>query len=365
MKRWLARRSRDARPTTSHQLNVLSWPAYLAREANPYTSLLCDSMVRSGAEVAEFSARRALSGDYRIWHIHWPERALVAASFPQMLVKCGIFGALIPLSRLRGARIVWTVHNLRSHERAQPKLERVMMWWFTRQLSGFIALSPSGLEAAQERYPSLARARSVVIPHGHYLDVYPNTVERDEARQRLGVESSECVFLFFGQLRAYKNASRLLQAFAELKSLSACLIVAGQPASAEIADDLRRLAAMDARVRLDLVRIPDDQIQIYMNAADLVVLPYVDVLNSGTAILALSFGRPVLVPHLGAMGDLQALFGADAVRTYDGQISPKILADAVGTSSDSAALRRFVRRQLDWDAIGRQTVAFYEQIASG
>jgi len=66
-----------------------------------------------------------------------------------------------------------------------------------------------------------------------------------------------------------------------------------------------------------------------MNAADLVVLPYLDILNSGSAIWALSFGRPVLLPNRGAMPELAESVGSDWVRLFDGPLDEHQLADAL------------------------------------
>jgi len=57
----------------------------------------------------------------------------------------------------------------------------------------------------------------------------------------------------------------------------------------------------DKRIKVFLDFIPDNDIQIYMNAADIIVLPYLDILNSGVAILAMSFGKPVIAPRTGSI----------------------------------------------------------------
>jgi beta-1,4-mannosyltransferase len=89
-----------------------------------------------------------------------------------------------------------------------------------------------------------------------------------------------------------------------------------------------------------------------------VVLPFRDITNSCTALLALSFDRPVLVPALGAMAELQALVGDEWVRTYDDELTPDLLARALDW-----AVRRppGVPRldALDWPEIARRTLSVY------
>ena len=94
-----------------------------------------------------------------------------------------------------------------------------------------------------------------------------------------------------------------------------------------------------------------------MKAADLVVLPFTEILNSGSAILALSFNRPLLVPSRGAMAELFDIIGPDWVRLYDGPLTSQILEEAVlwaNEKSSSSAVIDLGR--LDWDKIGQLTV---------
>ncbi len=103
-------------------------------------------------------------------------------------------------------------------------------------------------------------------------------------------------------------------------------------------------AESDRRIKLDLRRIPSNEVQLLFSAADLVVLPFSDIMHSGSAMLALSFDRPVLVPARGSLPELQMRVGSEWVRTYDGELTPTILKDAaaLGKSCDSRIAPRFV-----------------------
>jgi glycosyltransferase involved in cell wall biosynthesis len=81
---------------------------------------------------------------------------------------------------------------------------------------------------AYELDPELRR-RLHVIPHGNYIDVYPNTLSRAEARSRLGLPEGARVLLFIGAVRAYKGIEELLAAFRTLDEPNARLVVAGSP----------------------------------------------------------------------------------------------------------------------------------------
>ena len=130
------------------------------KKANPYTALLSDSISRAGGKVREFSVRTLLFGQIDIWHIHWPDRALTADTYFRILLKFVIVCGLITIARIRGIRIVWTVHNIQSHGRTHPHLERVLMWWLSHNLSGVVTLSPSAISVVVDL---LSRAEATTV----------------------------------------------------------------------------------------------------------------------------------------------------------------------------------------------------------
>ena len=140
------------------------------------------------------------------------------------------------------------------------------------------------------------------------------------------------------------------------------LLVAGAPQPPSLADEVRAAAAGDPRIRLSLGHVPDDKVQLYLRAADLVALPFRDITNSGSALLALGFDRPVLVPARGAMGELQALAGSEWVRTYEGELTPALLADALEWARAERSPASPPLEALDWSRIAEETLAFYRTL---
>lgn len=105
--------------------------------------------------------------------------------------------------------------------------------------------------------------------------------------------------------------------------------MAGKPNPSSLEQIIRNAAQHDPRVRLHLEFIASDRLQLFLNAADLIVLPYTEILNSGSALLALSFNRPMLVPSKGSMSELQKQTGNSWVKTYDGTLTPSQLKEAM------------------------------------
>jgi beta-1,4-mannosyltransferase len=342
-------------------MRVLAWPAFENRAIQPYNYLLYSHLQSLGVEVVEFSPDRFLSGDYDICHIHWPEIIMDCSNPIRAIARTVRLFFWMRWAKLKGTTIIWTAHNLRQHEGRQPVVEPYFWRGFTGLLDGWISLSESGKQAAEARYPSLRQLPSAVVPLGHYRGMYSNCIPLPVARERLGIPARAKVVTFVGQIRAYKNVAQLIRTFRSLAEPEIVLVITGRPITEDLEQSLRQAADGDGRVRLYLKFIPDNEMQIYLNSSDLVVLPYKDILNSSSALLALSFNVPVLVPAKGAMSDLQAFAGPDWIKTYEGDFSPTVLGDGLkwATSIQRTPLNL---RGLEWDQIARQTMKVYTRI---
>jgi beta-1,4-mannosyltransferase len=111
--------------------------------------------------------------------------------------------------------------------------------------------------------------------------------------------------------------------------------------------------------------IPEDEMQLFLNAADLVVLPYRDVLNSGAALLALSFNTPVLTPDAGALPELREQVGPAWVKLYRETLTAEVLDTglqwAIGTPRPATAPLEFA----DWSEVAQATIAAYRGVLAG
>lgn len=339
-------------------MRILAWPN---DSTNPYTPLLYSNM-GPGVQVEEFSARKLLHR-YDVWHIHWPESLLNIRSASKAAYKLAGFFAAIDFLRWRGTKIVWTMHNFKAHEALHPSLEARFWRQFIPRVDGAISLSETGLRMAEAKFPALRDLPTAVIPHGHYRDEYPpSTVE---GRDALDIPSKARVILFFGAVRAYKNVDALVRAFRDVTTPEALLYVVGRPNTASLTEAILKEASLDSRVRIAFEFIKTEDVSKYMQVADLVVLPYRAILNSGSALLALSFNRPVLVPDLGAMGDLRNDFGDAWVRTFSGDIDARTLEGGLDWAVQSRPLACPIPQTYNWQSIRAETIRFYDQVVSG
>ena len=346
-------------------MRVLSRPAFRNRSLNPYNALINEQLAAEGVTVREY--RPWHPGRWDVVHIHWPETTLNHDVVSALSTTESLLSTL-RLHRRRGARVVWTAHNLRSHGQRWPRWEALFWRRFTALVDGVIVLNEDDIERVRVRFPSLRTRPIWHLPHPHYRDAYPAGPMRVEARRTLGLPIDERVLLTFGSVLEYKNVPESVAVFRAWEPPAGerpHLLVAGRCRSPELQRRVERAAAGDARVRLDLRFIPDEQVPTYFRAADLVVLPYREVSNSGVALLALSYDRPVVLPAAGGALPLAREIGTEWVRLYAGPWSPAALDDAI--KNLEALPERTDGAHLEWLAprrLARESATIYRSLCA-
>jgi glycosyltransferase involved in cell wall biosynthesis len=280
------------------------------RERNPYQTMLYGSLDERGVAVVPADDPATLADAPAtgplVFHVHWTAPILRGARTElDAMRRYGRFVDALDALKARGARIAWTVHNVLPHECRFPHLEAELCQEIAVR-ADLVHVMCEGTVGAVAPYYVLPPARVRVVPHGSYVGVYPNAASQEEARGRLALGSEDSVLCFLGGIRAYKGVGRLIDAFEALAEArpESRLIVAGPAGAFEGLQELAARCAGHPRILARLERVPDEEIQVYMNAADVVVLPHRTGLNSGALMLALSFARPVVAPRVGCIGEL-------------------------------------------------------------
>lgn len=343
----------SAPPQTSVRVSVnVPWDA---PRSSPYVRRLYTELLDLGVEVQSVNDEH---GPPDILHMHWPEACLGDRSMVRSLRAAVRTLAGCVRRRARGARLVWTVHNLQHHEHLHPLLERIFWAVFTRLVDGAIHLSEPARASALDRHPHLRRRYNVVIPHGHFIDDYPNPPSRADARARDGIAVDANVTLFFGQIRPYKNVIELIDTFSQVDDPGAVLIIAGPPTDAAYAERVAAAAMADPRIRLRLRFIDDSEVPWLFAACDRVALPFRCVLNSGSVMLGLSMSRPVLIPDLDEMGGFAEAIGTSWLVQY----RPPITSNELVGNLRPRALPQLAA--FAWPGIATHTITTYERFAN-
>lgn len=279
-------------------------------ETNPYLTQLAASILPY-ADVFTFSWKTALTGDYSVLHLHWPEVALRGRTPLGTQARRVLFLLLMIRIRLKHIALVRTLHNVRSHETGSWLEERLLSLC-DRTTTAWIRLNPFT--------PVPPRAAVYTIGHGDYADW---------ASRHPVPEAIPGRFAAFGRIRPYKGIEQLLVAFGTLPETDLSLRVVGEPLNRALGDAIAGLAGHDERVGLTMRYVEDEVLAREVGEAELVVLPYLDMHNSGALLLALSLSRPVLVPSNPVTEALRIEVGNHWVHTYEGVLEPGALVTAL------------------------------------
>ena len=356
------------RPATTCKVALAQFSG--SPKENPYVWQLGTALRDIGVDVlpmpgsAFFLVNGPAARNAEVIHFQWFEVLIGAPSLLKMLVKSAAFLLQLIACRLAGKRLVWTIHNLQSHEARHPRLEH----WVARRMARHVDVMIVHCERARgdaARHLGIPVDRIISIDHGHFIGLYPNTVDRREARERLGIAPDEAVLLFFGNIRPYKGLDDLVRCFKATSEPRIRLVIAGRPVDDDAARQTREICDGDPRILLKAGFVPDDDLQIYFNACDVTVFPYRNILASGAVILAMSFGRACIAPSLGC---IPGVLEKRSNFLYDpGQ--PDGLAEALGRALSSRhELARMgeanldAARKLDWPTIAARTAAAYRRV---
>lgn len=272
------------------------------------------------------------------------------------------FNVCLTTARILGFKVVWTAHNVLPHDRVfyDDMAARLRL---IRAAGAVIAHQ----EAIVAKLESMGARNIHVIPAGPYMGEYPQGIGRNEARRLLGLGLEDRVVVFVGNILPYKQVDWLLEAAGRLPASDTRthVVIAGACTDAEMLARLRTLATeAGSRVITRFGFVPDDELQVYFACADVAALPFSRITSSGSAILALSFGVPLLLPDLPEMAcfpdsaairfapKLDALVDAlTQISTADSQVL-SALADGARAYADS----------LSWEQSGSDTAALYRKL---
>jgi len=218
-------------------------------------------------------------------------------------------------------------------------------------------------------------SKITVIPFGINNTLPVSNLTKNEAKQRLGISPSDKTILFFGNITPYKGLEFLTSAFANLvkKDNSYGLIIAGRPKGSEqywasIRDGLDKAGVRD-RVVEKIEYIPDEDVEIYFKAADLLVLPYTLIFQSGVLFLGYSFGLPVLATDVGSLKEeiVEGRTGLVCKSKDPKDLAEKIAAYFAGDlyrnlDERRSEIRAFANERYSWTRVGEITKAIYSRL---
>ncbi|MEX1295001.1 MAG: glycosyltransferase family 4 protein [Candidatus Limnocylindrales bacterium] len=351
-------------------MKVLFLPDYSA--ANAYQRALTAGLEDRGVTVSAdpTGSRRVLPiaealrrhGRPDVIHIHWTEPYIAGGSSKVSRVKAQRTLLELRVAKRAGIGLVWTAHDLFRHDKREDPNELAFMRSLFDLADGVIVHCRAAADSLLQTLGAgeAGRDKISIIPHGHYQGAYADEVTREEARARLELPPDARVISFVGWVRSYKGVWELYEAFTRLDDPHARLVIAGEAVDGAYAARLSAAAKGDERIHLSLGFVEDDDLQLYLRAADVVAAPFLEIFTSGSVLLAMSFERAVIAPRRGCVTDVLdeqggILYDADDPQGLEGALRVAMDADLEAMGRHNAAdLSRF-----DWERVAEATHELY------
>jgi glycosyltransferase involved in cell wall biosynthesis len=280
--------------------------------------------------------------------------------------------------RMLGKKIILTVHNvnIRKRDSNDSYLNRIslrLQYNFCHHI--FVHTERMRSELVSDfRIP---KGKVSVIPFG-INNTVPNTVlSTEEAKQQIGVNRSDKTLLFFGNIAPYKGLEYLISAFSALlaKDPNYRLIIVGRPKGSQDYWKQIQQAIAPGRIRDRIIQrieyIPDELTALYFKAADVLVLPYTHVFQSGVLFLAYSFGLPAIVADVGTLreeiveGETGFVFkprdSVDLARKVEDYFNSELFGDL---ETRRTQIRKYANERYSWDKVAAITIAIYSNLLS-
>lgn len=225
---------------------------------------------------------------YSIFHFHF------VYVFPYSI----FMKVFIKFCKLLGFKIVFTVHNIVPHKSNKANIEK-NKWLYNNSDFRFVHY-----ETNKKRLKDLGLKTDnlLVIDHPIY-NIYENLITQKQAREKLGISKTKKVALCFGYIRKYKGLEYFVESLESLGNEYIGLIV-GKSKDTGLIDFLRKKEKEMKNLKVIDKFVAQNEIQLYLNACDVVVLPYLEISTSGAALLAYAFSKPVVASDVGCMRDV-------------------------------------------------------------
>ena len=278
--------------------------------------------------------------------------------------------------KLTGKRIVLTAHNV--NMRRRDGMDSWLNRWSLRmqyRLADHIFVHTDKMKAELVADFGVHENKVSVIPFGINNTVPKTDLTNCDAKRMLGIADTDKTILCFGQIAPYKGLEYLVAAFAELlnRDRRYRLVIAGKPkwnqAYWKRIEELMIDHGVGNRVTQRIEHVPDDETELYFKAADVLVLSYTEIFQSGVIFLGYSFGLPAIVADVGSLkeevieGETGFVFKArdssDLASMVDEYFKSELFRNL---ESRRAEIKAYANERYSWDKVAAVTTSVYSRL---
>lgn len=310
--------------------------------------------------------RYASSAKPRVFHILWNNKFLV---FDRTL--------LMLFYKAMGKKVVFTAHNVNAGRRDgnNSLLNRLSLKIQYRLCDHIFVHTEKMKEELLDEFGVRGNAVTV-IPFGVNNSVPDTGLTSSEAKRRLGIGDGEKTILFFGIIRPYKGLEHLVNAFQQIapSDKKYRLIVAGEVDKEstqymlDIQQSIEKSPTRDQIVQR-IEHVPDGETELYFKAADVLILPYTRVFQSGVLFLAYSFGLPVIASDVASFRDdvdegetgflCKPCDSADLAKVLETYFESELFKNLDRRRQD---IRNYANARNSWNVVGDKTRKVYSEL---
>ena len=279
--------------------------------------------------------------------------------------------------KLLGGKIVLTVHNVNAGKRdANDSFLNRLSLKIQYRLADHIFVHTGKMKRELSTEFGVGENAITIIPFGINNSVPDTCITPSQARRKLGISEDKKVILFFGNIGPYKGLDFLVDGFQQVASRSPSfqLVIAGNPRRGDEGywDKLResiRQSPYAKRVIQRIEYIPDEETELYFKAADVLVLPYTHIFQSGVLFLGYCFGLPVIATNVGALEEdiIEGRTGflckprdpIDLARVIETYFESELFKDLQARRQE---IRDFANQTHSWEIVGEKTRAVYAEL---
>ena len=283
---------------------------------------------------------------------------------------------LMAYYKLLGKKIVFTAHNVNAGKRDlnDSWLNRLSLK-IQYQLLDHIFVHTDAMKSELVSEFQIPERKVSVIPFGINNTVAKTTLSTEEARQQLGIDPKDKTMLFFGNIAPYKGLEYLVDAFAQLvgRDRSYRLLIVGRPKGDvtywRFVEEKMIAADVRDRVIQKIEYVPDEETELYFKAADVLVLPYTRVFQSGVLFLGYSFGLPAIAADVGNLreeiieGETGFVFkpqdSSDLASKIEAYFNSELFSKL---ETHRAEIKAYANERYSWDRIAAIITAVYSAL---
>jgi glycosyltransferase involved in cell wall biosynthesis len=353
---------------------VVSEPS--ERTINHFVSSLGNALQKQGCEVVYGHDRLWTDDvfDCDIVHFQWPE--YVFGPQKQNFSDNDINRISNRLTQLKekGSKIFVQVHNLKPHKKKDKNILRLYELLY-QHADVIVHMGNYSRELLQSQYPN---AQHVVIPHHIYDDVYSFNIPQEEARRRLRLPIDKKIILSFGKFRNNEERQFILNLKSRCNYAPSCGGGAGGEAlflmpgfyretlctwnPKKLAVRLYNTCKYKMKgIRFSNEVIPDDLMQCYFSAADVVLIQRLEILNSGNLPMAFHAGKVVVGPDVGNVGEILRETGNFTFDPQDIGSAVSALQKALADTTKGKENRTYAAEHWSSDLIAATLLRYYQQ----